>query len=75
MLRIGASNFFKSTREIRRIPWQGQGNELAPRTQGAVLRDHAPLLAEARGGRWQLEKTADENSEVILSRQMNSGAG
>ena len=44
-------------------------------TQGAVLRDHAPLLAEARGSRWQLEKTADENSEVILSRQMNSGAG
>ena len=55
-------------------PGQGQGSELAPRTQGAILRGHAPLLAEARGDRWQLEKTADENSEVIRSRQMNGGA-
>ena len=37
------------------------------------IKKHEPLLAEARGVRWQLEKTADGNSEVIRQSQMSGG--
>jgi hypothetical protein len=42
-----------------RIPRQGQGSQLAARAQGAILHDHAPLLAErsqAVEGKWSIKK-------------------
>lgn len=52
-----------------RVAWQGQGSELAARTEGAVLHGAARILAEARGAGWLVESAATRaRHSVTLSR-------
>ena len=45
-------------------PGQGQGAELAASAKGAILRNHAPLLAERRSDGRQVDRAADDEDTV-----------
>ena len=47
-----------------RIARQGQGSQLAARAQGAVRHGHAPLLAESRSARRQVDRATSEADAV-----------
>src|SRR5207237_7791755 len=50
----------------KRIPRQGQGTQLAARTQGAILHDHAPLLAERGSGGRQVDAASGATGKIII---------